>query len=259
MEKLIDLRSTRTAVEVEGAGPPLLMLHGAEGSRRQFAAIRPELTDRYTVITYDQRDCGDTISPESPATLGDLADDAQALLESLGHSSAFVFGTSFGGRVAQALAVRHAPSVRRLVLASTWPLPVSISTANPEVVQELARLRSELPASAEKLAELFFPPAFLEARPELRGYFKSAPARSARTERRALAVSDVPPLAPSSITQPTLLIAGTADRIVPVELTRSLSAYVRGDARTELLAGVGHLSLAQAPKEVARLVREFLG
>lgn len=258
MEKFVDLRGTRTAVEVEGSGPPLLMLHGAEGSRRQFTAIRPELTDRYTVITYDQRDCGDTISPQSPATLSDLADDAQALLESLGHPSAFVFGTSFGGRVAQALAVRHAPSVRRLVLASTWPLPVSISSANPEVVQELAKLRSELPASAEQMAELFFPPAFLEARPEWRGYFKSAPARSARSERRASAVNDVPQLDASSIAQPTLLIAGTADRIVPAELTRLLGAYVRGEARLELLAGVGHLSLAQVPKEVAKLVREFL-
>ena len=58
MPDFIDLNGTRTAFELQGSGPPLLMLHGAEGSRRQFNAIRPALVDRYTVVSYDQRDCG---------------------------------------------------------------------------------------------------------------------------------------------------------------------------------------------------------
>ena len=153
MPDFIDLHGTRTAFEAQGSGPPLLMLHGAEGSRRQFNAIRPALVDRYTVITYDQRDCGDTENPDAPATLATLANDAQALLEALGQRSAFVFGTSFGGRVAQALALRQPAAVRRLVLASTWPLPVSLATANAEVAQQLAQLRARLPDSAEQVAE----------------------------------------------------------------------------------------------------------
>ena len=257
MPEFFELTGVKTAFEVAGSGPPLLMLHGAEGSRRQFAAILPELTDRYTVITYDQRDCGDTVNPATPATLAALADDAQALLEALGHATAFVFGTSFGGRVAQALAVRHAQTVRRLVLASTWPLPVSLAAANPEVAQELTRLRSKLPASAEQLAEYFFPPAFLATHPIARGHFKSAPARSARSERRAAVVGEVPDLDISSIERPTLLIAGAVDRIVPTALTLSLDQYI-GGAKSVVLPEVGHLSLAQAPKIVARHLREFL-
>ena len=257
MTDFIELRGTRTAFEVAGNGPALLMLHGAEGSRRQFAAVRPELTERYTVVTYDQRDCGETVNPESAATLAILADDAQALLEALGHQSAHVFGTSFGGRVAQAVAVRHAQTVRRLVLASTWPLPVSLATANPEVAQELDRLRSRLPDSAEQIAEIFFPASFLAEQPAFRGHFKSAPARSARSDRRAAAGGDVPDLNVGSITQPTLLIAGTADRVVPAHLTLSLAEYIH-DTRSVVLTGVGHLTLAQAPKVVAAHLREFL-
>ena len=257
MPEFIERCGISTAFEVAGNGPPLLMLHGAEGSRRQFAAILPELVDRYTVITYDQRDCGDTVSPDSPATLAALADDAQALLKALGHPSAFVFGTSFGGRVAQALAVRHAQTIRRLVLASTWPLPVSLAAANPEVAQELVHLRLNLPASAEQLAEYFFPAAFLVAHPAASGHFKTAPARSARSERRAAVLGEVPDLDISSIERPTLLIAGAVDRIVPVELTLSLGQYIR-DTRSVVLPDVGHLSLAQAPKLVARHLREFL-
>ena len=257
MPDFIDLQGTRTAFEVMGSGPPLLMLHGAEGSRRQFNAIRPALTDRYTVITYDQRDCGDTEGPDSPATLATLADDAQALLAALGHATAFVFGTSFGGRVAQALTVRHPQAVRRLVLASTWPLPVSLAAANPEVARELGRLRARLPDSAEQMAEIFFPPAFLAQHPAYRAHFKSAPPRSARSDRRAAAVSDVPDLDPSSIAHPTLLIACDADRVVPAALTLSLAQYLR-DTRSVVLPDVGHLSLAQAPQGVAGHLREFL-
>lgn len=257
MPDFIDLRDTRTAFEVAGNGPPLLMLHGAEGSRRQFAAIRPALTDRYTVVTYDQRDCGETISPESPTTLAMLADDAQALLQALGHAEAFVFGTSFGGRIAQALAVRHAPAVRRLVLASTWPLPVSLAAVNAEVAQELGRLRTRLPDSAEQMAEIFFPAAFLTQQPAFRAHFKSAPPRSARSERRAAAVGDMPDLDIRSIPQPTLLIAGAADRVVPAALTLSLAQHLR-DTRSVVLPEVGHLSLAQAPQVVAAHLREFL-
>ena len=254
---IFDHAGLRTAYEISGEGPPLLMLHGAEGSRRQFNAIRPELADRYTVIAYDQRDCGDTVGPETPATLADLADDARALLQSLGHETAFVFGTSFGGRVAQAFAVRHASCVRRLVLASTWPVPVSARVANPEVSQELARLRSLLPGSAEQLAEYFFPAAFLAEQPAFRGHFKAAPARSARSDRRMAAVQDTPDLDISRIDRPTLLVAGALDRVVPMQATLSLADYIR-DTRSVVLPDVGHLSSAQAPKLLASHLREFL-
>ncbi|MGQ2995117.1 alpha/beta fold hydrolase [Variovorax sp.] len=257
MPEFIDLGDVRTAFEVAGEGPPLLMLHGAEGSRRQFARILPALSDRYTVIRYDQRDCGDTSGPERAPTLIDLADDAMRLLEALGHASAFVFGTSFGGRVAQAFAVRHAKAVRRLVLASTWPLPVSLAQANAEVAREIAVLRAQLPASAEQLAALFFPAPFLAEHPAFRAHFAAAPARSARSDRRAAVVGDLPALALSDIDRPTLLVAGELDRVVPAALTLSLAQHIR-DTRSVLLPGVGHLGTAQAPEALALHLREFL-
>lgn len=257
MIETIELNGTRTACELSGNGPPLLMLHGAEGSKRQFAAVRPLLDDRYTVIGHDQRDCGETENPDSPVNLAMLADDARALLQALGHETAFIFGTSFGGRVAQALALRHPQVVRRLVLGSTWPLDVSIASANPEIAQALGRLREQLPASAPEMAEIFFPPAFLEAHPEARAHFKAAPARSARSDRRAAAVADMPALDIAAIDRPTLLIAGELDRVVPKALTRALADRVPG-ARFVELPGVGHLATAQAPQRLADLLREFL-
>lgn len=257
MPYTIELNGTRTACEVEGSGPPLLLLHGAEGSRRQFALIRPALAERFTVISYDQRDCGDTENPEQPSTLSMLADDAKALLDALGHATAHVFGTSFGGRVAQALAVRYPDVIRRLVLGSTWPLPVSIAQANPEVARALAQLRAELPDSAEHMAAYFYPPAYLQAHPAARRHFASASARSARSERRAAATGDIPELDIRRIAKPTLLIAGALDQVVPAALTLSLANAIPG-ARTIVLPEVGHLTVTQAPGDMARHLIDFL-
>ena len=149
-----------------------------------------------------------------------------------------MFGTSFGGRVAQALAVRHPATIRRLVLASTWALSESLGAANSEVAQELLRLRSDLPASAEPLAEYFYPESYLIAHPAARRHFASAPARS---DRRAAAVGDIPDLDISRIDRPTLLLAGRLDRVVPIELTLSLAKHILDSRSIELLE-VGHLS-----------------
>lgn len=257
MPDTIALNGTRTACEMQGSGPPLLLLHGAEGSRKQFALLRPALAQRFTVITYDQRDCGDTTNPEQPSTLSMLADDAKALLDALGHPAAHVFGTSFGGRVAQALAVRHPDAVRRLALGSTWPLPVSLAQANPEVARALAQLRAELPHSAEQMAEYFYPAAYLQAHPAALRHFASAPARSPRSDRRAAATGDMPGLDIRRIAHPTLLLAGALDQVVPPALTLSLANAIAG-ARSVVLPGVGHLTVTQAPADVAQHLIDFL-
>lgn len=256
MPESMALRGTRTAFELAGHGPALLMLHGAEGSRRQFATIRAHLQSHFTVLTYDQRDCGDTHNPEVPATLADLADDAQALMAALGIPRAHVFGTSLGGRVAQTLALRHPAAIDHLVLSSTWPLPVDLAAENPEAVAATAQLRAGLPATAEQLAGYFYPAHHLAAHPQARQHFAAAPPRSARSERRFLTARDMPALDPSHIAAPTLVIAGALDALVPAQLSLALSRSIPG-ARTAILPEVGHLGVAQAPEAVARLVIDF--
>ncbi|MBK8763757.1 MAG: alpha/beta fold hydrolase [Burkholderiaceae bacterium] len=135
------------------------MLHGGEGSRRSFAKILPELSDRFTVITYDQRDCGETVSPDSPADLATLADDACALVQALGHAQAFVFGLL--RRRAQASRC----ATRRWCHASFWPAPAG----------RWRTPRDGRPASAEQLADYFFPARFLADHPEYKRHF-SGPA-----------------------------------------------------------------------------------
>jgi len=246
----------RAACTVTGSGPPLVLMHGAEGSHRMFDALVPHLAPRFTVIAYDQRDCGESENPPVESTLADLADDARSLLSVLGHAHAHLYGTSFGGRVAQALAHRHPQAVERLVLGSTWPLPHALDALNPQGVAAIRNLRAALPESAEALAGYFFPASFLEARPDLKGIFRNAQPQTKRSQRRFRTVDDRPPLEAARLRVPTLVIAGALDRVVPPGVQAELASAIRG-AQHVVLDGVGHAGALQAPERIAEHIARF--
>jgi len=247
----------RVAYDRTGSGPALVLMHGAEASRQMFGTLVPLLAPHFTVIAYDQRDCGETESPERPATLAELADDARRLIGGLGFVKAHVFGSSFGGRVAQMLAATHPGVVDRLVLGSTWPLPRSLAELNPEGVARVGALRVGLPESAGELATMFFPDALLGQRPELRSFFAAVRPESPRSRRRAIAVDDAPAINLAKIETRTLLLAGELDRLVPMQITLSMQGLL---ANTEqvVLPGVGHATALQAPAVVAEHLTRFL-
>ena len=257
MPEFLATGEVRIAYERAGEGPLLLLMHGAEANRQMFAALVPLLVSRFTVIAYDQRDCGDTDAPARPATLADLAHDAAALIGGLGSDRAHVFGSSFGGRVAQALALLHPECVDRLVLGSTWALPHSYEALYPEGAARIGELRARLPESAEELAGWFFPEPFLCERPDLRRIFASARPRTERSRRRAQTIASTLDRSAAAIAAPTLVIAGDLDRVVPARLTMQLADAIPACER-RLLAGVGHVTVMQATAPVAVALTDFL-
>jgi pimeloyl-ACP methyl ester carboxylesterase len=256
MTEFVQAGEVRIAFDREGHGPALLLMHGAEASRQMFAALVPHLAKHFTVITYDQRDCGETESPDRPATLADLAGDAQKLIKALGFKRAHVFGSSYGGRVAQALALLYPQCVDRLVLASTWPLPRPYEELCPDA-KRIAELRRGLPGTAEELATWFFPETFLQQRPELRKIFAAARPESARSARRAATVLTTLEKGVADIVAPTLVLAGELDRVVPASVTLAMAGRIRG-ADAALLPAIGHVTTMQAPEVVAGHLVRFL-
>jgi 3-oxoadipate enol-lactonase len=244
------------ACSVSGSGPALLLMHGAEADHRMFDGLQAQLAASFTVIAYDQRDCGETEAPPHAADLESLAADARALLQALGHERAHVFGSSFGGRVAQMLAHRHPASIETLVLGSTWALPDRLGDFNPQGIAAIQRLRARLPDSAEELAEWFLPAPCLDTHPQYKDLFTHARPQSERGQRRAQAVADQPPLDPAAIRIRTLVLAGEADRVVPAPVTLGLAERMP-NARAVLLTGVGHATVLQDPARVAREIRHF--
>jgi 3-oxoadipate enol-lactonase len=257
MPEFLQAGDVRIAYERTGDGPPLVLAHGAEANRQMFASLVPLLAGRFTVIAYDQRDCGDTEAADRAATLTDLANDAHALIRGLGYERAHVFGSSFGGRVAQALALLHPQSVERLVLGSTWALPDSYAASYPEGASRIGELRAKLPASAEELSGWFFPEPFLREQPQLRSIFAAVKPQTARSLRRAETIAGTLNLSPGAIECPTLVVAGELDRVVPPRLTLQLASSIAGSKRL-LLPGVGHVTVMQATQPVADAITEFL-
>ena len=103
--------------EVSGAGPVLLLIPGGPADAGAFAPIRGELSDRYTVVTYDPRGLSRSPFDGEPqdTSVKTFADDAHRLLAALGTEPAYVLGSSGGALVGLELVSRHPEQVRELV------------------------------------------------------------------------------------------------------------------------------------------------
>jgi pimeloyl-ACP methyl ester carboxylesterase len=109
--------------EVYGSGPPLLMIHGNNGSMSAFAKNVPYFAKHYKVILADSRSQGKSLDPNHPLTFERMADDFATLLDAMHIPSAYVIGWSDGGINALLLAIRHPEKVKRLAStgANLWP------------------------------------------------------------------------------------------------------------------------------------------
>ncbi len=108
--------------ERAGEGQPLLFISGTGGDlRNKPNQFDGPLARTFDLVSYDQRGLGRSDKPDRPYSMADYADDAAGLMAHLGWDQAHVVGVSFGGMVAQELALRHPARVERLVLACTSP------------------------------------------------------------------------------------------------------------------------------------------
>ncbi len=104
--------------ESSGDGPRLLYISGSGGDlRRGPRVLDGPLAKHFQLLAYDQRGLGQTTKPDSTYTMQQYADDAAGLLDVLSWESCKVVGVSFGGMVAQELAIRHPRRVERAVFA----------------------------------------------------------------------------------------------------------------------------------------------
>lgn len=129
--------------EMTGSGPAVLFIAGATGDAGHFAAVAPLLADEFTVVTYDRR--GNSRSSATTTTgaawMDEQADDAAALLDTLGLSPAAVFGTSGGAVIALHLIVRHPNAVRGAIVHE--PPLLDVLWNGPELRAELEAMAAE--------------------------------------------------------------------------------------------------------------------
>jgi pimeloyl-ACP methyl ester carboxylesterase len=219
----------------------------------------------FHVIRFDNRDCGrstrfDSVRPPTiielmrrrprrPAyALDDMADDAAGLLGRLGIEAGHVVGASMGGMIAQVLAARRPERVRSLVsimasIGSRWSGQPALR-AYPMFLRPLPRDREAYVEATVRLFRVIGSPGFSrdeEALRDMLGRSYDRGISSAATGRQMAAIlaSGKRAAALRRITAPTLVIHGTADRLVSVSGGRATARAIPG-ARLMLIKGMGH-------------------
>ncbi|HLY71026.1 MAG TPA: alpha/beta hydrolase [Puia sp.] len=116
-------RGIKLYYEIYGTGEALLFIHGNGGSLANFSNNIPYFSRRYKVIAVDSRAHGKSIDHNDSLSFEMMADDFNALLDSLGADSTYVIGWSDGGINGLLLAIRHPEKVKKLAItgANLWP------------------------------------------------------------------------------------------------------------------------------------------
>jgi len=247
------VQGLRTRVEVRGDGPPLLLLNGIWGELAAWRRLSPHLAG-FRTIAFDAPGIGDTEMPPYPMSLPALGRFALAVLDAVGVTKAHVLGISFGGIVAQQVATIAPHRVDKLVLVSTTSGMLHL----PGQPQALLSLLTPLPTHLSGAAagrtfggRIRRDPSLL-ARLGLRG-----PRGISTYLNRLSGLSGWWGL-PWSIRQPTLVLTGDDDPIVPASNSRILAACLP-NARLHIVRGGGHLVVFDSPAEVAPVIGGFLG
>ena len=231
--------------EQRGAGPPLVLLHGAGSSGRvNYAAQLPLLSSAFLVYLPDARGHGSTRWDPADGYQSEwLIDDLEAFVDALGIETFHLVGFSRGAMTALGFAVRQPDRLRTLVVASITPEREPRASVARRLL-DAERIERDEPAWAAEVAR------------------QQDRVQGRDTWRRLLPaiaedVATQPLLGPGElreITAPTLAICGDRDPMAPVDQVARLARQVR-DGRLLVVPDCGHEVLASRPA----LVNEALG
>jgi pimeloyl-ACP methyl ester carboxylesterase len=246
--------------ERRGSGPPLLFLNGSGATLATTGFLLQPFAERNEVVAHDQRGLGRTSIPPGPYAMADYAADAVGLLDHLGWEQAAVVGISFGGMVAQEVAVTAPERVRRLVLACT---SAGGAGGASYPLHELGELPAgDRAAVATRILDERYTAEWLAQHPSDRAFAEMAAARRDDTGKsgeqlrgeheqlQARRHHDVWERLPR-ITCPTLVAAGRYDGIAPLANSEAIASRIAG-AELRVYEG-GHAFFAQDPTALAEL------
>jgi pimeloyl-ACP methyl ester carboxylesterase len=255
------LPQSRLDVLVQGAGPALLLAHGAGGGiQGNFGLVLDDLSRDHTVIGPHYPGAGATPVATEPLRLDDLADQLVASAVARGHDTFGVLGESLGSAVAIRAATRHPQRVTALVLTAGFAVADPVLALAARLIKTLARA-GEWAAVARLACVACMSPARL--------------AEISETELDAMVARILEGMPPGTVdhfdlasrvdvrddlarvTAPTLVVAPTGDRLVLPDSSHRLAAGIRGAELVEL-PGAAHVLEEDDRATWLRLVRKFL-
>lgn len=232
---------------------PLLLLNGIGASLELLVPFADALGD-IEVIAFDVPGTGESGQAPIPYRLWMLSMLASGVLDRLGYDQVDVLGVSWGGAFAQQFALQNPYRCRRLILAATSQGFLMV------------------PGKLSVLAKFMTPKRFNDAnyRKEIAGEIYGGKARTSKspveefrkTSRLGYLYQQFALLGWTSmpwlplLRQPTLVMAGDDDPVIPVANARILAGLIR-NSRLHVFND-GHLFLISSAQEAAAVVGDFL-
>lgn len=240
----VDADGLTTYYEVNGAGDPLLLLHGGFCSAETFDRLTSGLAAAYRVYLPERRGHGRTPDAEGPITYKIMAEDTIAFMDALEIRDAHLVGWSDGGVVGLQVALQRPDLVRTLVLIGT------------------ALNHDGLPAQAREMLSGGMTPEILP--PFLRQLYANVspdgPEHFDVVFNKLKATWETEPSFDLSelerVSVPTLFMLGDGD-MVTVEHAAAVQRAIP-DAQLAIVPGASHGLPMEKPEFVSRLVVDFL-
>ncbi|HEY7801653.1 MAG TPA: alpha/beta hydrolase [Dehalococcoidia bacterium] len=249
--------------EVHGSGEPLLWIGGLGANVREIAYLIDAYRERYQLIVYDGRGCGRSDKPEEDYTIDGFAEDAVGLLDVLGVASAFVYGSSMGGMIAQELVLNHPDRVRALILGCTTAGALKGVRPSEATVQAMiANQALTGDAALEAGWQLGYSEAYIDANRD--ALFARSRAASEFAAPRDAYIRQVIAAAKHDtydrlqyVECPVLIIHGSEDVMIPSGNAHLLKRAMP-HAELRILEGMGHGYNLEAQAEADALVFDFI-
>lgn len=212
-------------VHRQGEGPPVVALHDlSQDGNKMLRAL--EALDDHRVIAPDLRGHGASPTPRGPWSIDDFASDVARIMAAEARG-AIVVGLGLGASTAIALTLGHPGLVSALVLSGASPR--SEDARGQDRWARVARAVRE--RGGEQAEGIALATEALAMRPDWRG-------------------------ALTQVDAPTIVLAGAADRFVPAERQRELSARFR-NGRFHVVSEAGHNVAVERPSELVTAVRSL--
>jgi pimeloyl-ACP methyl ester carboxylesterase len=252
--------------EVHGKGEALVLIMGYTASTAWWFQEVPIFSRQYRVVAFDNRGSGQSDKPDMPYTMEMMVGDLAGLLEAIGINAAHIFGVSMGGMIAQHFALRYPERVSSLILGCTLcggPHTIMPDAEAMTVLADFEHMRKLTPEErVREMMPFLVSQEFIDKNPGLvqeamtKMMEHLAPLHGAMRQAQAITGHDTYERLPE-IKVPTLVIAGDADRLIPVENSRILASRIPR-SQLVILKNMGHGFVTEAADEANRAVLDFL-
>ncbi len=214
----------------------------------------------YRVLRFDNRGIGASAKPAGPYSSRMLADDAKALVDSLGISDFHLMGVSMGGMIAQEYALAYGSDLRSVTFGCTYAAPGPFCARMFAMWGEMAPVLG-VPFVMRDVTLWAFTTEFFEQRGEELAEFETAmryldqPVHAYLAQLAVIQQHDTTSRL-HQITTPALVLAGAQDILIPVSLSRRLQEGVPGSEWAT--AKGGHACLWEHPADFNQAFLKFV-